>query len=46
MFGPGDLYCALWGLLALAGIGDEEWTPHSYWRRPATLEDGGVNLVD
>ena len=47
VFGPGDLYCALWGLLALAGIGDEEWTPqYSYWRRPATLEDGGANLVD
>ena len=47
VFGPGDLYCALWGLLALAGIGDAEWTPqYSYWQRPASLEDGGANLVD
>ena len=47
VFGPGDLYCALWGLLALAGIGDDEWTPqYSYWKRPASLEDGGANLVD
>ena len=47
VFGPGDLYCALWGLLALAGIGDDEWTPqYSYWQRPAKLEDGGANLAD
>ena len=47
VFGPGDIYCALWGLLGLAGIGDDEWTPqYSYWRRPEQLEDGGANLAD
>jgi len=47
VFGPGDLYCSLWGLLALAGIGDDDWTPqYSYWQRPAKLEDGGANLAD
>ena len=42
-FGPGDIYCALWGLLGLAGI--DEFTPqYSYWQRPAVLDDGGENL--
>ena len=44
-FGPGDLYCALWPLLGLAGL--EEFTPqYSYWKRPEKLEDGGENLLD
>ena len=31
-FGPGDLYCPLWHVLSLAGIGEEAWTPqYSYW---------------
>jgi hypothetical protein len=35
VFGPGDLYCSMWSLLALAGLGEEEWTPqYTYWRRP------------
>ena len=44
-FGPGDLYCALWPLLALAGL--EEFTPQfNYWKRPERLEDGGENILD
>ena len=43
-FGPGDIYCGLWGLLGLAGI--DEFTPqYNYWQRPATLDDGGENLL-
>lgn len=46
-FGPGDLYAPIWHLLALAGIGQEEWTPQfHYWRRPQKMEDGGQNLND
>lgn len=45
VFGPGDLYCSMWGLLALAGISEEQWTPqYNYWRRPEKLEDGGGDL--
>ena len=47
VFGPGDIYCAVWGLLGLAGLGDEEWTPqYRYWTRPRQLEDGGQNLLE
>lgn len=46
-FGPGDLYSPMWHLLALAGIGQNEWTPQfHYWRRPQAMEDGGANLKD
>lgn len=46
-FGPGDLYSPIWHLLALAGIGHDEWTPQfHYWRRPGVMEDGGANLKD
>lgn len=46
-FGPGDLYAPVWHLLALAGIGHDEWTPQfHYWRRPQAMEDGGQNLRD
>ena len=46
-FGPGDLYCAMWSLLGLAGISDEDWTPqYTYWQRPAELDDGGSNVLD
>ncbi len=46
-FGPGDLYAPVWHLLALAGIGQDEWTPQfHYWRRPQAMEDGGQNLRD
>ena len=45
VFGPGDLYCSIWNLLALAGLGEAEFTPQfSYWQRPARLDDGGENL--
>lgn len=45
MFGPGDLYCALWPLLGMAGLGSGDWTPqYSYWTRPGKLDDGGKNL--
>lgn len=46
-FGPGDLYSPIWHLLALAGVGADEWTPQfHYWRRPQAMEDGGQNLRD
>ena len=46
-FGPGDLYCSMWGLLALTGLGEAEWTPqYNYWQRPEQLDDGGENLID
>ena len=47
MFGPGDLYCPLWNLLGLAGIGSDEWTPQfRYWSLPEQLDDGGANVQD
>lgn len=47
VFGPGDLYCSMWGLLALTGISQAQWTPqYGYWRRPDQLDDGGENLLD
>lgn len=47
VFGPGDLYCAAWPLLALAGISEAAWTPQfRYWRQPEQLDDGGENLLE
>ena len=47
VFGPGDLYCSMWGLLGLAGLGTDEWTPqYSYWKRPAAMDDGGENILE
>lgn len=47
IFGPGDLYCPMWSLLGLAGLGEDEWTPqYSYWKRPDKLDDGGANVFD
>ena len=47
VFGPDDLYCAMWGLLGLAGLDATDWTPqYSYWRRPVQLDDGGQNVLD
>lgn len=47
VFGPGDLYCSMWGLLGLAGMGESEWVPQfNYWRRPEKLDDGGENVLD
>ncbi len=47
VFGPGDIYCSMWSLLGLAGLGVEDWTPqYSYWRRPEKLDDGGANILE
>ena len=47
VFGPGDLYCAMWSLLGLAGIGVADRTlQFNCWRRPAQLDDGGDNVLD
>ena len=46
VFGPGDLYCSIWNLLAMAGMGAGDWTPqYSYWLRPQALDDGGENIL-
>ena len=46
VFGPGDIYCAQWSLLSLAGLSEGDWTPqYSYWQRPNKMEDGGANLL-
>ena len=47
VFGPGDLYCSAWALLALAGMSEKNWTPQfGYWRRPQQLDDGGANVIE
>jgi predicted dithiol-disulfide oxidoreductase (DUF899 family) len=47
VFGPGDRFCSAWNLLALAGLGEDKWTPQfSYWHRPEQMDDGGANLPD
>ena len=47
VFGPGDLYCSIWNLLAMAGMGAEDWTPqYNYWLRPKALDDGGENILE
>ena len=46
-FGPGDMFCSMWNLLALAGMGADSWTPQfSYWKRPSRLDDGGLNVLE
>ncbi len=41
IFGPGDLYCPLWHLLALAGIDEDDWVPRfRYWTPPAEPGEG------
>jgi predicted dithiol-disulfide oxidoreductase (DUF899 family) len=46
-FGPGDLYCPVWHILSLAGIGEESWTPqYSYWKRPQKMDDGGLKILE
>ncbi len=46
-FGPGDMFCSAWNLLALAGFGTDNWTPRfGYWQRPAALDDGGLNVLE
>ncbi len=45
VFGPGDIYCALWPFLGMAGMGGGDWTPQfDYWTRPERLDDGGENV--
>ena len=47
VFGPGDMFCSAWNFLALAGLGEDSWTPqYSYWQRPVNLDDGGKNLIE
>ena len=47
VFGPGDLYCAVWPFLGMAGIDGADWTPQfDYWTRPEKLDDGGENVRD
>ena len=47
IFGPGDLYCPMWILLGMAGLGENDWTPqYKYWLRPQKMDDGGQNLVE
>ncbi|NNF15150.1 MAG: DUF899 family protein [Gammaproteobacteria bacterium] len=47
VFGPGDLYCSMWGLLALAGLDESSWTPqYNYWLAPKKLDDGGDNILE
>ena len=47
VFGPGDLYCALWPFLGMAGIDGEDWVPqYNYWQQPETLDDGGQGLLE
>ena len=46
-FGPGDLYCSMWNLLGMAGLGEADWTPqYRYWSLPEKMEDGGANVQD
>lgn len=47
VFGPGDLFCSIWNLLGMAGLGAADWTPqYNYWQRPQQMDDGGENLMD
>lgn len=47
IFGPGDIFCSMWSLLGLAGLGEDDWTPqYVYWKRPEKMDDGGANLND
>ena len=47
VFGPDDRFCSAWNLFALAGLGEDTWTPQfAYWRRPVQMDDGGANLPD
>ena len=46
VFGPGDMFCSAWNFLAMAGLGESNWTPQfSYWQMPSRLEDGGADLL-
>jgi predicted dithiol-disulfide oxidoreductase (DUF899 family) len=46
-FGPGDEFCSIWHVLALAGYGEDNWTPqYSYWKKPDSkdMDDGGRDV--
>lgn len=46
IFGPGDLYCSTWNLLAMAGMHFDDWTPqYAYWTRPEKMDDGGKDVL-
>ncbi len=46
-FGPGDLYSPFWHLIALGGMSESDFTPQfHYWRRPQTMDDGGMDVRD
>lgn len=46
-FGPGDLYCPIWHVLSLAGLGEDQWTPqYAYWKRPQKMDDGGLKILE
>jgi predicted dithiol-disulfide oxidoreductase (DUF899 family) len=41
-FGPGDLFCSIWHVLSLAGLGEGGWQPqYNYWEKPGYSDDGG-----
>ncbi len=47
VFGPNDQFCALWPVISLAGLSEEDWVPqYSYWKRPAKgdMDDGGNDV--
>ncbi|HVX10452.1 MAG TPA: DUF899 family protein [Pirellulales bacterium] len=47
VFGPGDLYCSIWHILSLAGVGEADWTPqYAYWKRPQKMDDGGLKILE
>jgi predicted dithiol-disulfide oxidoreductase (DUF899 family) len=47
VFGPGDLFCSIWHILSLAGVGEDDWTPqYSYWQRPQKMDDGGLKILE
>lgn len=47
VFGPGDLYCSIWHILSLGGVGEDDWTPqYSYWKRPQKMDDGGLKILE
>ncbi len=46
IFGLGDLYCSTWNLLAMAGIGFNDWMPqYAYWTCPEKMDDGGKDVL-
>ena len=44
VFGPNDLYCAIWPLLGMAGLSEADWTPqYKYWSPPQQMDDDGAD---